>query len=135
VKEILGAMVRLIEGDPELNTLLGASPTVKKLFPHYPPSTETYPCITFYLSTGRPASGNSAEEWQTYILDIWSYNFTLNLEIVRRLDAILTPDNLAVAGRRVYYCEREFEVDLAEIRENQPTVYHKSTRWRVHSLA
>jgi hypothetical protein len=135
MKSIMAALVARIRGDPELMQLLEATPQAPKVYPHRPPSAAVYPCITYYLLTGLPHEEITAEEDQTYSIDVWSKSFTLSQQIGERLDAVLRGAPLAPAARQVYHCDREFAADLAEELADGSTLYHKVTRWRVESLA
>ncbi len=135
MKSIMAALVARIRGDPELMQLLEATPQAPKVYPHRPPSAAVYPCITYYLLTGRPHEEIGPEEEQTYSIDVWSKSFTLSQQIGERLDAVLRGAPPAPAGRRAYHCDREFATDLTEELGDGTTLYHKITRWRVKSIA
>lgn len=131
----MAALVAKLKGDATLSALLGATAQQPKLFPHSPPSAAVYPCITYYLNTDIPHKEISEEKDQTYNLDIWSRDLGLNQDVKERLDALLTGDTLAPAGRRAYWCECEFATDLTQTMADGSTLYHKVTRWRIKSVA
>lgn len=135
MKSIMAALVARIRGDPELRGLLEATSQTPKVYPHRPPSAAVYPCITYYLLTGRPHEEIGPEEEQTYSIDIWAKSFGLCQDIGERLDVVLRGAPLKPTGRRAYYCEREFTADLTEELADSSTLYHKVTRWRVASIA
>ena len=135
-QEIKTEIYTLITDDAIFQTLTGATADDKRLYVQFPPDEidETNPWVTYFTVTGGKDAdeiGSQQDPDITFIFDIWGLDHDAIEDVFDRLKTLMDQQGFSTASFRVVFTRLETVNDLAEIRENLSTIYHKNIRFRM----